>query len=129
MLRFTSFSASVRGTQARISSLIEADSWVAAEATVPAVPAALSVSCTIVEVLDLDAAVVRMPDDRREQLVPHAVHVRDAPFAAAVRMILPQPVPFGQRNVQLLFRERRAFRLGPGSDEQFLPALVPFLDR
>ena len=86
---------------------------------------------TVVEVLDLDAAVVRMPDERREQLVPHAVHVRDAPFAAPVRMILAQPVPFGQRNVQRLFRERRSFRLGAGrsSDEQFLPALVPFLEK
>jgi serine phosphatase RsbU (regulator of sigma subunit) len=82
---------------------------------------------TIVEVLDLDAAVVRMPDERREQLLPRAVHVRDASFAAAVRTILDQPVPFGQRNVQRLFREGRAFRLGRG--EEFLPALAPFLEK
>jgi serine phosphatase RsbU (regulator of sigma subunit) len=86
---------------------------------------------TVVEVLDLDAAVVRMPDERREQLVPRAVHVRDAPFAEPVRVILTHAVPFGQRNVQRLFRERRAFRLGPGRNrgEQFLPALVPFLEK
>ena len=85
---------------------------------------------TVVEVLDLDAAVVRMPDERREQLVPHAIHVRDAPFAAPVRTILDRPVPFGQRNVQRLFRERRAFRLGPGrGGEAFLPPLVPFLEK
>ena len=86
---------------------------------------------TVVEVLDLDAAVVRMPDERREQLLLRAVHIRDAPFAAAVGAILTQPVPFGQRNVQRLFRERRAFRLGPGSSrgQQFLPALVPFLEK
>jgi serine phosphatase RsbU (regulator of sigma subunit) len=86
---------------------------------------------TVVEVLDLDAAVVRMPDERREQLLPRAVHVRDAPFAVPVRTILTQPVPFGQRNVQRLFRERRAFRLGPGRSrgQQFLPALVPFLEK
>ena len=84
---------------------------------------------TVVEVLDLDAAVVRMPDERREQLLPLAVHVRDARFAVPVRTILTQPVPFGQRNVQRLFRERRAFRLGPGRGEQFLPALVPFLEK
>jgi serine phosphatase RsbU (regulator of sigma subunit) len=72
-----------------------------------------------------------MPDERREQLLPLAVHVRDAPFAEPVRTILTQPVPFGQRNVQRLFRERRAFRLGPGRTrgEQFLPALVPFLEK
>ena len=86
---------------------------------------------TVVEVLDLDAAVVRMPDERREQLLPRAIHVRDAPFAAPVRTILSQPVPFGQHNVQRLFRDRRAFRLGPGRNrgEQFLPALVPFLEK
>jgi serine phosphatase RsbU (regulator of sigma subunit) len=86
---------------------------------------------TVVEVLDIDAAVVRMPDERREQLMPRAVHVRDAPFADPVRTILARPVPFGQRNVQRLFRERRAFRLGPGRfrGEQFLPALGPFLEK
>jgi serine phosphatase RsbU (regulator of sigma subunit) len=88
---------------------------------------------TVVEVLDLDAAVVRMPDERRELLLPRAVHVRDAPFAEPVRVILGQPVAFGQRNVQRLFRERRALRLGPGrtrgGGEQFLPALVPFLEK
>jgi serine phosphatase RsbU (regulator of sigma subunit) len=86
---------------------------------------------TVVEVLDLDAAVVRMPDERREQLQPRAVHVRDAPFAEPVRAILTQPVAFGQRNVQRLFRDRRAFRLGPGRarGEQYLPALVPFLEK
>jgi serine phosphatase RsbU (regulator of sigma subunit) len=86
---------------------------------------------TVVEVLDLDAAVVRMPDDRREHLLPRAVHIRDAPFAEPVRMILAQPVPFGQRNVQRLFRDRHAFRLGPfpASEEHFLPALVPFLEK
>ena len=82
---------------------------------------------TVVDVLDIDAAVVRMPDERREQLVPRATHIREAPFAEPVRTILTQPVPFGQRNVQRLFRERRSFRLGSGSGEQFLPALVPFL--
>jgi serine phosphatase RsbU (regulator of sigma subunit) len=86
---------------------------------------------TVVEVLDLDAAVVRMPDERREQLLPRSIHVRDAAFAAPVRMILSQPVPFGQHNVQRLFRDRRAFRLGPGGHrgEQFLPALAPFLEK
>jgi serine phosphatase RsbU (regulator of sigma subunit) len=86
---------------------------------------------TVVEVLDIDAAVVRMPDERREHLLPLAIHVRDAPFVEPVRTILGQPVPFGQHNVQRLFRERRAFRLGPGRNrgEQFLPALVPFLEK
>jgi serine phosphatase RsbU (regulator of sigma subunit)/PAS domain-containing protein len=86
---------------------------------------------TVVEVLDVDAAVVRMPDERREQLQPRAIHIRDAQVDAPVRAILTQPVPFGQRNVQRLFRDRRGFRLEADrrSGEQFLPALVPFLEK
>jgi len=84
---------------------------------------------TVVEVLDLDAAVVRLPDERREQLMPLAIHVRDPQLAAAAGAILFQPVPFGQRNVQRLFRDQRSFRLGRGRGEQFLPALAPFLER
>ena len=86
---------------------------------------------TIVEVLDADAAVVQMPDERREQLQPRAIHIRDAQFADAVRAILNQPVPFGQRNVQHLFRDRRSFRLVPSRNpaEQYLPALTPFLEK
>src|SRR5207237_5772755 len=50
---------------------------------------------------------------------------------APLRTILTQPVPFGQHNVQRLFRDRRAFVLGPGRNrgEQFLPALTPFLEK
>jgi serine phosphatase RsbU (regulator of sigma subunit) len=86
---------------------------------------------TAVEVLDVDAAVVRMPDERRDQLEPRAVHIRDTQFAAPVRAILTQPVPFGQRNVQQLFRERRGFRLAVTrrSADQYLPALTPFLEK
>ena len=86
---------------------------------------------TVVEVLDLDAAVVRMPDERREQLQPRAIHVRDAQFAAPVTAILTQPVPFGQREVQGLFRDRRTFRLKSTRVRggYFLPALVPFLEK
>ncbi|HKC76805.1 MAG TPA: GAF domain-containing SpoIIE family protein phosphatase, partial [Gaiellaceae bacterium] len=86
---------------------------------------------TVVEVLDVDAAVVRMPDERREQLVPRAIHIREAGYADAVRAILAQPVPFGQRDVQRLFRDRRSFRLGAsrGGEDQYLPALRPFLEK
>jgi serine phosphatase RsbU (regulator of sigma subunit) len=86
---------------------------------------------TIVEVLDVDAAVVRMPDERREQLQPRAIHIRESQFAAAVRAILTQPVSFGQRSVQHLFREGQSFRLVPSRHpaDQFLPALTPFLEK
>jgi serine phosphatase RsbU (regulator of sigma subunit) len=86
---------------------------------------------TVVEVLDLDAAVVRMPDERRDWILPRAIHIRDPQLADPVRTVLSQPVPFGLRNVQRLFRERRGFRLKASRDprEQFLPALRPFLER
>ncbi len=86
---------------------------------------------TVVDVLDLDAAVVRMPDERREQLLSRAIHVRHENFAGAAGAILAQPVPFGQRNVQRLFRERLGFRLRPTRvpGEQFLPGLAPFLEK
>ncbi len=87
---------------------------------------------TVVEVLDLDAAVVRMPDERREQLVPRAIHIRDAPFAEPVahdphpaRSVRPARTcsgcsASGGRSGSV----RRAAR-----GEQFLPALVPFLEK
>jgi serine phosphatase RsbU (regulator of sigma subunit) len=86
---------------------------------------------TVVEVLGVDAAVVRMPDERREQLLSRAIHIRDAQLAEPVRTVLTQPVPFGLRNVQRLYRERRGFRVQPSRipGEQYLPALKPFLER
>ena len=121
--------AAERAASRRIRALYEVSASFAQSLRLDETLAALA--RTVVEVLDIDAAVVRMPDERREQLVPRAVHVRDAPFAEPVRAILTQPVPFGQHNVQRLFRERRAFRLGPGRArrEQYLPALVPFLEK
>ena len=86
---------------------------------------------TVVDVLDLDAAVVRMPDERGEQLVTRATHIRDAGLASAVRPILAQPVPFGRRSVQRVFRDRQAFRIEAASarGERFLPSFGPFLDK
>jgi len=82
---------------------------------------------TVVDVLDVDAAVVRMPDERREQLLPHAVHVRDDTLADAFRGIVGHAAPFGHREVQHLFRDGRGFRLRPDTRDQFVPSLAPFL--
>src|SRR5207237_7328066 len=65
---------------------------------------------TVVDVLDVDAAVVRMPDERRELLVPHAIHVRDTTLAEAFRGIVVHAVPFGHRDAQRLSRAGRGFR-------------------
>ena len=84
---------------------------------------------TVVDVLDVDAAVVRMPDERRELLVPHAIHVRDDTLAQAFRGIVAHAVPFGHRDVQRLFRDGRGFRLRAGARDLFLPAIAPFLEK
>ena len=84
---------------------------------------------TVVDVLDVDAAVVRMPDERREQLVPHAIHVRDDKLAEAFRGIVAHAAPFGHRDVQRLFRDGRGFRLRPNKRDLFLPGLAPFLEQ
>src|SRR5262249_20593973 len=82
---------------------------------------------TVVDVLDLDAAVVRMPDERRDQLLPRAIEVRDPQLEDAVRAVLFQPQPFGLRTVQRLFRERLGFRVRGG--DGYLRQLAPFLEK
>jgi serine phosphatase RsbU (regulator of sigma subunit) len=120
--------AAERAASRRLGALYEVSRSFAQSLSLEETLAALA--RTVVEVLDLDAAVVRMPDERREHLLPRALHIRDAEFAEPVRAILAQPVAFGQRNVQRLFRDRRGFRLKPTrAREQYLPALAPFLEK
>jgi serine phosphatase RsbU (regulator of sigma subunit) len=77
---------------------------------------------TIVDVLDVDAAVIGMPDDRRELLTPRAIHVKDVHLADAARVILWRAQPFGNAAVQRLFREALPFRI-----ERDHELLEPFL--
>jgi serine phosphatase RsbU (regulator of sigma subunit) len=84
---------------------------------------------TVVDVLDVDAAVVRMPDERREQLLPRAIHVRDDQVGDAFRGLVAHAVPFGHHEVQRLFRDGRGFRLRAGARDQFVPGLAPFLQK
>src|SRR5947209_1358130 len=86
-----------------------------------------ALACTVVDVLDVDAAVVRMPDERREQLVPRAIHVRDEQLSEAFRAIVARPAPFGHSGVQRLFRDGLGFRLRPGARDHLVPGLAPFL--
>jgi len=80
-------------------------------------------------VLDVDAAVVRMPDERREQLEPRALHVADPGVADAARALLGRPQPFGVQPVQRLFRRRLPFRLDEDNVSQLGMVLAPFLAR
>jgi serine phosphatase RsbU (regulator of sigma subunit) len=87
---------------------------------------------TVVDLLGVDAAVIRMPDERREQLVLRAAHVADPRLDAAVRTIVARPQPFAKLLGRRLFRAGRPLRIDAelarklGSSYELL---VPFLER
>jgi serine phosphatase RsbU (regulator of sigma subunit) len=91
-----------------------------------------AVARTIVDVLDVDVAVLGMPDDRRDLLVPRALTVADPQLDEVVRTLLGQPVPFGAHPLQRLFRLGESFRLTPRNVTRMgerSAALRPFLQR
>ncbi len=63
-----------------------------------------AVTTTLVEQLGIDAAVIRVPDERGDQLVAHKVHVAESRLDAAVSTVLgrPQPLRLGRRGPLLL---------------------------
>lgn len=79
---------------------------------------------TVVDVLDLDAAMIAMPDGRRELLVPRSLYVADPQLADPTRVILFRNEPFGASDVQQLFRHAEPFRIRRGHE-----LLEPFLAR
>ncbi|HEX6700375.1 MAG TPA: SpoIIE family protein phosphatase [Gaiellaceae bacterium] len=87
---------------------------------------------TVVDLLGVDAAVIRMPDERREELVMRAIHVAEPRLDAAVRAIVSRPQPFAKLLGRRLFRMGKplwvdahlAQKLGSSYE-----LLVPFLDR
>jgi serine phosphatase RsbU (regulator of sigma subunit) len=84
-----------------------------------------AVTSTIVEVLDVDAAVIRVPDERGEQFVPRAVHVVESRLAEPVRTILERPQPRPARSAApVLLDAATAARLGGAH-----ALLVPFLEK
>jgi serine phosphatase RsbU (regulator of sigma subunit) len=84
-----------------------------------------AVTSTIVEVLDVDAALIRMPDERRDWVLPRVLKVADPRLEEVVRPLLFRPQPFGAHKIQRLFRLAEPFPLTP---EEF-PELAPFLER
>jgi serine phosphatase RsbU (regulator of sigma subunit) len=87
---------------------------------------------TAVEALEVDAALVRVPDERRELLVARAFEASDERIADALSAALSPPAPLdppalwppGERPGPLPLDAARAAELGPGYD-----VLVPFLER
>src|SRR5205085_876783 len=70
-----------------------------------------AVATTITDVLDVDVALIRMPDERSEAIVPRAMRVADPRVEPAIRAMLWHPVPFGASPVQRLFRLSERFML------------------
>src|SRR5919201_629943 len=91
-----------------------------------------AVARTVTDVLDVDLAAIFMPDDRREQLVPRALHIGDARLAEVARTIVWRKQAFGTRPVQRLFRLGEPFKLGAAAVRRMgapATALEPFLER
>ena len=85
-----------------------------------------------VELLGVDAAVIRMLDARREVLEERAVHVRDVRLGEAVTPVLTLPQTFDIGPIRRLFRTRRPLELAPdiahtlGGSHRLL---APFLEK
>ncbi len=91
-----------------------------------------AVASTVVDVLDVDVALIRMPDERREWLVPRALKVADARVEEPTRAIVYRPHPFGAHPLQRLFRLGEAFEVTPETVREIgepATALLPFLER
>ena len=84
-----------------------------------------AVASTIVDVLDVDAALIRMPDERKDWVLPRALKVADPRLDEATRPILFRPQPFGSHSNQHLFRLGEPAQLT--TDDA--PELAPFLQR
>jgi serine phosphatase RsbU (regulator of sigma subunit) len=86
---------------------------------------------TIVEALSVDAAVLRMPHERGDALVPVAVHVPDDRLAEPIRQILSLPQPLSPLNPSV-FRSGEPVVLDPATAKALGPAhepLIPFLEK
>ena len=91
-----------------------------------------AVTRTAVELLNVDAAVLRMPEGRGDELVPRSVYVPDPRLAAALGPILRRPQPtarvmglgLGGARRALVLDPVTARRLGGGHE-----LLIPFLER
>jgi serine phosphatase RsbU (regulator of sigma subunit) len=91
-----------------------------------------AVASTVVDVLGVDVALIGMPDERREYLVPRAMAVAEARVEEAARSILFRPAPFGAHPLQQLFRLGEPFAITEQTVAELgapLAALSPFLER
>ncbi len=85
---------------------------------------------SIVELLGVDAAVIRMPDERGIELVARSVHVDDERVDPAARALLSRAQPLPRRELLALLRRSEPLILDPELAESFggaLALLAPFL--
>jgi len=90
-----------------------------------------AVTRTIVESLGVDAAALRMPDERGSALVPVAVHVREERLTEPLKTILSLPQPLSPVRPSV-FRSGEALVLDAESAAALGPAhepLIPFLEK
>ncbi len=90
-----------------------------------------AVAKAAVELLGVDAAVIRMHDLRGGQLVPMAAHVSQPRLEEALKPILEQPQDAQRLPGRRLFRMGRALVLDPDSAKRLgasYELLVPFLE-
>jgi serine phosphatase RsbU (regulator of sigma subunit) len=91
-----------------------------------------AVAKAAVELLGVDAAVIRMDDPRGAQLVPMAAHVAQPRLEEALKPLLQQPQDSTKLPGRRLFRSGRALVLDPESSTRLgasYELLAPFLER
>lgn len=88
-----------------------------------------AVARTMVELLDADVAVIRMPDARNETLVPRAVHVADARSDDVLAGLVARPQPMTAPLAHRLMRSMQPVLLRPGiaAPDDAHHVLEPFL--
>jgi serine phosphatase RsbU (regulator of sigma subunit)/putative methionine-R-sulfoxide reductase with GAF domain len=85
---------------------------------------------SIVELLGVDAAVIRMPDERGAELVARSVHVNDERVDPAARALLSRTQPLPRHDLLELLRRSEPLILDAALAESFggaLALLAPFL--
>ncbi|HEU4450045.1 MAG TPA: SpoIIE family protein phosphatase [Gaiellaceae bacterium] len=87
-----------------------------------------AVARTMVELLDADAAVIRMPDARGEALVARAVHVAEAPAREVVTRLVSRPQPMSAPLARRLLLAKRGvvLRAGATTTDDAHHVLEPF---
>ncbi len=91
-----------------------------------------AVGRTVVELLDVDAAVIRLPDERGESLVAQAVHVTNPQLRPAMEALFAVPERVATSAARRRLAEGKPVRLDATSASELGHShrlLVPFFDR